>query len=72
VPDSLPISGKDSRDEKASLWFSNYLLDQTVIHDVYENTHETVRNRTAERLVQADPKRFEVVDYPDYWKGWDF
>ena len=52
--------------------FSNYLLDQTVIQDNYLYTHETVWNRTADLLVKADPNRYEIVDTPNYWKGWDF
>jgi hypothetical protein len=57
--------------------FSNYLLDQTVVQDNNLNGngtvgHGTVWNRTAEALVKADPKRFELVDTPDYWEGTDF
>jgi len=52
--------------------FSNYLLDQSVVQDNYRQTHETDWNQTAEALVKSDPNRYEIVDYPNYWKGWDF
>jgi len=57
--------------------FSNYLLDQTVVQDnnMYNNGtigHGTVWNSTADALVKADPKRFEMVDTPNYWRGIDY
>jgi len=57
--------------------FSNYLLDQTVVQDnnMYNNGtvgHGTVWNSTADALVKADPKRFEIVDTPNYWRGIDY
>ena len=57
--------------------FSNYLLDQTVIQDnnVYGNGtigHATVWNSTADALVKAYPNRYEIVDTPNFWKGWDY
>jgi hypothetical protein len=65
---------ENDQDNKAGYnqGFSNYLLDQTVIQDNYLYTHETVWNRTADLLVKADPNRYEIVDTPNYWKGWDF
>ena len=57
--------------------FSNYILDQTVIQDnnMYGNGtigHGTVWNSEADALVKADPNRFEIVDTPNFWKGWDY
>jgi hypothetical protein len=57
--------------------FSNYLLDQTVVQDNnrYNNGtvgHGTTWNSTADALVRADPKRFETVNTPNYWKGVDY
>ena len=57
--------------------FSNYLLDQTVVQDnnMYGNGtigHGTAWNSTADALVKADPKRFEIVDTPNYWRGIDY
>jgi len=57
--------------------FSNYLLDQTVIQDnnMYGNGtvgHGTAWNSTADALVKANPNRYEIVDTPNFWKGWDY
>lgn len=57
--------------------FSNYILDQTVIQDnnMYGNGtvgHGTVWNSTADTLVKANPNRYEIVDTPNFWKGWDY
>jgi len=57
--------------------FSNYLLDQTVIQDnnMYGNGtigHGTVWNSTADALVKANPNRYEIVNAPNFWKGWDY
>ena len=57
--------------------FSNYLLDQTVIQDnnVHGNGtigHGTVWNSTADALVKAFPDRYEIVNNPNFWKGWDY
>jgi len=53
--------------------FSNYILDQTVIRDVYDpNTHATVWNRTAEFLQKAYPDRIEEVPTSQYIPGEDF
>jgi len=57
--------------------FSNYLLDQTVVQDnAMHGTgtvgHGTVWNATADALVKADPRRFEYVDLPNYWRGTDY
>ena len=61
----------DSRD-KSNQAFSNYLLDQTVIQDNYQNAHGTVWNQTADALVKADPNRYEYVPTPNFWKGIDY
>jgi len=57
--------------------FSNYLLIQTVMQDnnVYGNGtigHGTVWNSTADALVKANPNRYEIVNAPNFWKGWDY
>jgi hypothetical protein len=57
--------------------FHNYLLDQSVIQDnnVYGNGtigHATVWNSTADALVRANPDRYEIVNSPNYWQGWDY
>jgi len=67
---------QDSNERNAQ-GFSNYLLDQTVVQDnnMYNNGtigHGTVWNSTADALVKADPKRFEIVDTPNYWRGIDY
>jgi hypothetical protein len=62
---------------RTSQGFHHYLLDQTVVQDnnLRNNGtvgHGTVWNSTAEALVRADPKRFEAVNTPNYWKGVDY
>jgi len=62
---------------RSSQAFSNYLLDQTVIQDnnVYGNGtigHATVWNSTADALVKANPNRYEIVNSPNFWQGWDY
>jgi citrate lyase gamma subunit len=57
--------------------FSNYILDQTVVQDnnMYGNGtigHGTLWNNEADALVKHDPKRFEYVTEPNYWRGTDF
>ncbi|MFZ0963436.1 MAG: hypothetical protein WAO35_21455 [Terriglobia bacterium] len=69
-------AGQDSQDRRNQA-FSNYLLDQTVIQDNNMDGngtigHGTVWNSTADALVRADPNRFEIVDTPNFWKGWDY
>ena len=61
----------DSMDRQ-SQGFSNYLLDQTVIQDNNTGTHRTVWNQAADDLVKYDPKRYEYVNTPNYWKGVDY
>ena len=52
---------------------SNYLLDQTVIHDVQDpNTHVTVWNRAAEAWKKAYPDRIEEVPTSQYINGQDY
>jgi len=63
--------GQDNQ-AKQGQGFSNYLLDQTVIADSENNAHATVWNGTANALVKANPDRFQIVDYPGYWKGIDY
>lgn len=58
--------------DKQSQGFSNYLLDQTVIHDKELNGHGTVWNQTADALVRSNPDRYEYVNTPNYWKGIDY
>jgi hypothetical protein len=53
--------------------FSNYLLDQTVIHDVQDpNTHVTVWNQAAEAWKRAYPDRIEEVPTSRYINGQDY
>ncbi|MGO8816901.1 MAG: hypothetical protein ACLQVG_19855 [Terriglobia bacterium] len=57
--------------------FHNYILDQSVIqnNNVDGNGtigHATVWNSTASALVKADPNRYEIVDSPNFWRGWDY
>jgi hypothetical protein len=57
--------------------FSNYLLDQTVIQDNNVRGtgtigHGTVWNSTADALAKAYPNRYEIVNAPNFWKGWDY
>ncbi len=58
--------------DRQSQGFSNYLLDQTVIQDNDLHGHATVWNQTADALVKSDPKRYEYVNTPNYWKGIDY
>ena len=62
---------QDSQDRRNQA-FSNYLLDQTVLQDNYRDAHGTVWTDTANTLVQANPNRYEIVDTPNFWKGWDY
>ena len=55
--------------------FDNYILDQSVVQANFDDGtvgHVTVYNSFADALVKADPKRFEIVDVPNYWQGTDF
>jgi hypothetical protein len=57
--------------------FSNYLLDQTVVQNNNVGGtgvvgHATQWNAVANAMVQADPKKYEIVDSPDYWRGVDY
>jgi hypothetical protein len=52
--------------------FSNYLLDQTVIKDNERNAHGTGWNKTADTLVQSNPRRYEYVNTSDFRKGVDY
>ncbi len=58
--------------DRSSQGFSNYMLDKSVILDTQTNSHGTAWNDTAAALVKSDPKRFEYVDTPGYWKGIDY
>ncbi len=58
--------------DRSSQGFSNYMLDKSVILDNQNNAHGTAWNSTAQALVESDPKRFEYVDTPGYWKGIDY
>ncbi len=58
--------------DRTSQGFSNYILDQTVVLDNKYNAHGTTWNSTAQALVESDPKRYEYVDTPGYWKGIDY
>ena len=58
--------------DRTSQGFSNYILDKSVILDNQANTHGTEWNDTAAALVRSDPKRFEYVDTPGYWRGVDY
>lgn len=57
--------------------FHNYILDQSVVqnNNVYgtgEVAHSTQWNSVANALVKADPKKYEIVGYPNFWEGTDF
>jgi hypothetical protein len=58
--------------DRTSQGFSNYILDKSVIVDTQNDAHGTFWNGTADALVKSDPKRFEYVDTPNYWKGIDY
>ena len=58
--------------DRTSQGFSNYMLDKSVILNNQNNAHGTTWNSTAKALVESDPKRFEYVDTPGYWKGIDY
>ncbi len=69
-------AGQDAK-ARTSQGFHNYLLDQTVIQDNNLHNqgtvgHGTAWNATADALVKADPRRFETVNTPNYWKGVDY
>jgi hypothetical protein len=61
----------DSMDRR-SKDFSDYLLGYTVVQDNSVNGHATLWNEDADALVRADPKRFEYVTAPNFWKGIDY
>jgi hypothetical protein len=58
--------------DKGHQAFSNYLLEQTVIQDNDLHAHGTVWNQTADEMVKSDPKRYEYVNTPNFWKGIDY
>ena len=57
--------------------FHNYILDQTVVqnNNVYGTGavgHSTEWNSVANALVRADPNKYEIVNYPNFWEGTDY
>jgi hypothetical protein len=57
--------------------FSNYILDQSVVqnNNVYGTGavgHSTEWNSVANALVKADPNKYEIVNYPNFWEGTDY
>ena len=57
--------------------FHNYILDQSVVqnNNVYGTGavgHSTEWNSVANALVKADPKKYEIVNYPNFWEGTDY
>ncbi len=50
--------------------FDNYLLDQSVVSN--GAGHTTMWNSEANRLVQANPNKYQIVDTPNYWQGVDY
>ena len=57
--------------------FHNYILDQSVVQNnsVYGTGavgHSTEWNSVANALVKADPKKYEIVNYPNFWEGTDY
>jgi hypothetical protein len=58
--------------DRSSQGFSNYILDKSVILDNENNAHGTMWNSAVKSLVESDPKRFEYVDTPAYWRGIDY
>jgi len=56
-----------------NVWgFSGYLLDQSVVKD-NETGGQTkwIDNHLADRLIQSDPNRFEIVPNQDLLMGWN-
>jgi hypothetical protein len=51
---------------------SNYQLGYSSVQDNYNNTHGTFWNDDADALVRYDPRRFEYVNAPNFWKGIDY
>ena len=49
-----------------------YILDQAVIQDANKQGESAVWNSMAEALVKADPNRYEILNTPAYWNGWDY
>jgi len=58
--------------ERNTQGFCNYLLDQSVVQDNEANAHGTIDTSTAYAMAKANPERYELVDYPNYWKGIDY
>jgi hypothetical protein len=58
--------------ERNTQGFCNYLLDQSVVQDNAANAHGTIDTTTAYAMAKANPERYELVDYPNYWKGIDY
>ena len=58
--------------DRRSKEFSNYQLGYTVVHDTAANAHGTLWNADADELVRRDPRRYEYVSAPDFWKGIDY
>jgi len=57
--------------------FSNYLLDQSVVQNNNVGGtgmvgHATQWNSVADALVQSNPKKYEIVNTPNYWQGVDY
>lgn len=50
--------------------FDNYLLDQSVVSN--GTGHTTMWNTEANRLVQSNPNKYQIVDAPNYWQGVDY
>ena len=58
--------------DRSNQAFSNYLRDETVVHDSQLNERGTVSNGYAESLVKADPNRYQYVPTQDFLKGIDY
>jgi len=58
--------------DRNSKSFQNYQLDRAQVQDNDQSLRGTVSNAYADSLVQADPKRFQIVPTQDFLKGVDY
>jgi len=58
--------------DRNSKSFQNYQLDRVQLQDNDHSLRGTVSNGYADSLVQADPRRFQIIPTQDFLKGVDY
>jgi hypothetical protein len=64
------MNATEQSESRNDAGFDNYLLDQSVVSS--GGGHTTMWNTEANRLVQSNPGKYQIVDAPNYWRGVDY